>query len=68
MLRFWPEPQPSGETQWRFTLVDPSLDRRRAFASLESLVEYLSEFIENESSANHDAAQSAPLTVPLTGD
>jgi hypothetical protein len=69
MLRFWPETQPSGEKQWRFTLVDPNQDRRRAFSTLESLVEFLSEFIETESSPNHAADQrAASAPPPSTGD
>ena len=50
MLRFWPEPQPSGETQWRFTLVNPGTGQRQAFASLEALVEFLVQFTQNDSS------------------
>lgn len=59
MLRFWPQPQPSGETEWRFTLVNSGTGRRRAFASLEALVEFLSQFTQNDSSLNQDFRDEA---------
>ncbi len=54
MLRFWPEPQPSGEAQWRFTLVDPSTSKRQAFASLEAMMEFLSQLTQNDLTLSQD--------------
>ena len=59
MLRFWPEPQPSGETQWRFTLVNPGTGKKRAFASLEALVEFLAQFTQDDEILNRDADYQA---------
>ncbi len=50
MLRFWPEYPPSGQTQWRFTLVDPGSGKRQGFASLEALVEFLSQLTRDDAS------------------
>lgn len=54
MLRLWPEPQPSGEMQWRFTLVDSGTGRKRSFASLDALVEFLTQFTQEDPIANPD--------------
>lgn len=54
MLRFWPESQISGETQWRFTLIDPSTGQKRGFASLEALLGYLSQVTQNDLPLNPD--------------
>ena len=59
MLRFWPEPQASGETQWRFTLVSSGTGRKRSFASLEAMVEFLTQFTQEDPIANPNAGIQA---------
>lgn len=68
MLRFWPESQPSGERQWRFTLIDPGTGQRRAFASLEALMEYLSQFIQSDLSLNPDLLMAEHGHTPNGGN
>ena len=47
MLRFWPEDPQSENAHWRFTLLDPKTGTQVGFASLESLVNYLSLLTED---------------------
>ena len=46
MLRFWPEDYQTEEPHWRFTLLDPKTGKQLGFATLESLVNYLSTLTE----------------------
>jgi hypothetical protein len=43
LLTFWEErsQDPAAPTVWRFSLQDPRTDRRRGFASLEALLDFL---------------------------
>ncbi len=59
MLRFWPEHQPSGQTQWRFTLIDPGSGQRHGFASLEALVDYLSLLTANATPPSGEPVKSS---------
>ena len=62
LLRFWPEPRPSGEVQWRFTLVNASTGKRQGFASLEALVEFLAQFTQADAPQNTEPRRTQDQT------
>ncbi|GMR10515.1 MAG: hypothetical protein BMS9Abin28_1336 [Anaerolineae bacterium] len=54
LLRMWREPQ---ARRWRVTLEEPNSEKRRAFGSIQAMIQFLQTFTEADEVDAHDASK-----------